>query len=90
MRIPHQEQLRLDCPPVDQVELNYECRAAMILILRGLQHLYSRPDFRSQALELVGKDILGEAAPDVGRDGMTFWQVLVLAAVRLGCNFTYD
>jgi len=90
MRIPHQEQLRLDCPPVDQVELNYECRAAMILTLRGLQYLYSRPGFRSQALELVGKDILGDAAPDVGRDGMTFWQVLVLAAVRLGCNFTYD
>lgn len=90
MRIPHQEQLRLDCPPVDQVELNYECRAAMIPILRGLQHLYSRSDFRNQALELVGKDILGDAAPDVGRDGMSFWQVLVLAAVRLGCNFTYD
>jgi hypothetical protein len=62
----------------------------MIPILRGLQHLYSRSDFRNQALELVGRDILGDAAPDVGRDGMSFWQVLVLAAVRLGCNFTYD
>jgi hypothetical protein len=80
----------LDCPPVDQVELNCECRAAMIPTLRALQHLYSRSDFRNQALELVGKDILGDAAPDVGRDGMSFWQVLVLAAVRLGCNFTYD
>ena len=90
MRIPHQEQRRLDCPPVDQVELNFECRAAMIPILRGLQHLYSRSDFRNQALELVGKDVLGDADPDVGRDGMSFWQVLVLAAVRLGCNFTYD
>jgi hypothetical protein len=90
MRIPHQEQRRLDCPPVDQVELNCECRAAMIPILRGLQHLYSRSDFRNEALELVGKDVLGDAAPDVGRDGMSFWQVLVLAAVRLGCDFTYD
>jgi hypothetical protein len=51
----------------------------MIPILRALQHLYSRPQLRRQALELVEKDVLGDAAPDQGRPGLTLWQILVLA-----------
>ena len=90
MRIPHRNQLSLDCTPVARVELNFECRAPMIPILRGLQHLYSRPHFRRQALELIGEDVLGDADPDLGREGMTLWQILVLASVRLGCDFKYD
>jgi hypothetical protein len=62
----------------------------MIPILRALQHLYSRPQLRRQALELVSEDVLRDADPDQGRPGMTLWQILVLAAVRLGCDFTYD
>ena len=46
MRIPHRNQRTLDCTSVTQVVLNPECRAPMIPILRGLQHLYSRPQFR--------------------------------------------
>jgi len=90
MRIPHQKQATLDCPPVAQVELNPECRDRMIPILRGLQHLYSQTEFRDQALTWIADDVLDEADPDRGREGMTFWQILVLAAVRLGCNFTFD
>jgi hypothetical protein len=62
----------------------------MIPILRGLQHLYSRPRFRKRSLELISEDALGDADPGLGREGMTLWQILVLASVRLGCNFTYD
>jgi hypothetical protein len=90
MRIPHQTQRTLDCPAVVEVELNPECRDRMIPILRGLQHLYSHTEFRNQALSWIADDILDEANPDRGREGMTYWQILVLGAVRLGCNFTYD
>lgn len=90
MRIPHREQLHLDCPPVAQVVLNVKCRDRMIPILRGLQHLFNRSAFLQQALHLVSEDVLGDADPTVGREGMTLWQILVLAAVRQGCNFTYD
>lgn len=27
---------------------------------------------------------------DRGRTGMDYWHIMVLASVRLGCNFTYD
>ena len=90
MRIPHRQQQYLGCPPITQVVLNANCRDRMIPILRALQHLYSQPQLRRQALELVGEDVLRDADPDQGRPGMTLWQILVLAAVRLGCDFTYD
>jgi hypothetical protein len=62
----------------------------MIPILRALQHIYSRPKLRQQALDLIAQDVLGNAAPNHGRPGLTLWQILVLASVRLGCDFTYD
>lgn len=90
MRIPHQTQLTFDCPPVTEVELNSECRDRIIPILRGLQHLYSHRECLDQALRWIADDVLGDADPHRGREGMTLWQILVLSAVRLGCNFTYD
>jgi IS5 family transposase len=90
MRIPHRKQQYLGCTPVTQVVLNPNCRDRMIPILRGLQHLYSRPRLRQKALDLIAQDVLQDADPNQGRPGLTWWQILVLAAVRLGCDFTYD
>jgi transposase, IS5 family len=90
MRTPHQKQLYLGCPSVTQVALNHHCRDRMIPILRGLQHIYSQPDLRQQALDLIGNDVLADADANRGRPGLTLWQILVLASVRLGCDCTYD
>ena len=90
MRIPHREQLQLDCPPVSQVALNLDCRDRIIPILRALQHIYSRSEILQPALGLIANDVLGDADPDLGREGMTLWQIFVLAAIRQGCQFTYD
>jgi hypothetical protein len=90
MRISHQDQLQLDATPISQITLDIECRDPMIPILRGLQHLYSQPQVREQALQLVADDVLQDVDPDQGREGLTLWQVFVLAAVRLGANLTYD
>jgi hypothetical protein len=90
MRISHQDQLQLDATPIAHITLDVECRDPMIPILRGLQHLFSRPQIRDQALQLVADDVLQDADPDQGREGLTLWQVFVLAAVRLGANLTYD
>lgn len=90
MRIPHRNQQYLGCPAVTQVVLNPNCRDRMIPILRALQQIYSQPQLRRQALDLVARDVVGDADPDSGRPGLTLWQILVLASVRLGCNFTYD
>ena len=81
---------RLDCLPIPEVKLNLECRHEIIPIVRGLQHLYGNVPLRQEALRLVGKDINSTSSRKHGRRGLSYWEILVLAAVRLGCNLDYD
>lgn len=90
MRVAFQEQPRLDCPPVDAVPLNLNCRDEIIPILRALRHVYQQASLRREMLDLIGNDVNSDSSPDRGREGLSYWTIMVLAAVRLGCNFDYD
>jgi hypothetical protein len=90
MRKPFSSQQRLDCSTVLDVPLNVECRDEIIPILRALQHIYAKPARRDEILRLIADDVNKDARDDCGRDGLDYWQILVLAAVRLGCNLDYD
>jgi hypothetical protein len=90
MRIAFDPQLRLDAPPIADVRLNIHCRDEIIPILTALQHIDSQPRLRDQLLDAVVLDVNATASPDRGRPGMDYWSLLVLAAVRLGCNLNYD
>jgi len=90
MRQSFSSQQQFDCPSVLGIQLNLECRDEMIPILAALRHVYSRPERRDAILNLVAADVNPDSRDDVGREGMDYWQILVLAAVRLGCNLDYD
>lgn len=90
MRKAFSQQRRLDCLGVQQVPLNFNCRDEIIPILRALQQVYSRPELRDQILNLIAQDVNRDTRDDAGRQGLRYWQILVLAAVRLGCNLDYD
>jgi transposase, IS5 family len=90
MRIRHHSQLRFDCIPIPEIELNTECRHRIIPVLRGLQQVYSQPQLLQNILSLIEGDVLGDAQPNRGREGMTYWQILVLGAAKAGCSYTYD
>jgi transposase, IS5 family len=81
---------RLDCLPISAVRLNLECRDEIIPILRSLQHVYGDAELRRELLALVGKDVNGSTSRKHGRRGMNYWEIMVLAAARLGCNLDYD
>jgi hypothetical protein len=86
----YQEQPRLDCPEIGRVPLNLKCRDEIIPILQALQHVYVDVSSRRQLLDLVGKDVSGGRSRKLGRQGLDYWSITVLAAVRLGCNLDYD
>lgn len=90
MRKPFSSQRRLDCRAVLDVELNLNCRDEMVPILRALQHIYSQAELRDEILHFVGQGVNPDSRVDWGREGMDYWQILVLAGVRLGCNLDYD
>ena len=83
-------QERLDCLPVTEVPLNLNCRDEIIPILRALQHLYGKVPLRRELVGLVGKDVNQTTSRKQGRRGLSYWEITVLAAVRLGCNLDYD
>lgn len=90
MRKALDRQRRLDCPSVTRVSLNLNCRNETIPILRGLQHIYSTPKVRDPILKAVARDVNGASSAKYGRPGLSYWEILVLAAARLGCGYDYD
>jgi transposase, IS5 family len=90
MRIAFEAQPTLDCPRPDQIALNLQCRDEIVPILRALQFIYSDAYRRKTILDLVGKDVNRNTSKKRGRTGLSYWEITVLAAVRLGCNCDYD
>jgi transposase, IS5 family len=90
MRKAYSRQRRFDCSSVAEVRLNFDCRDEIVPILAALQCVYTDHDLRRKITKLVADDLNGHTRRDVGRTGFDDWQVVVLAAVRLGCNLDYD
>ena len=90
MRKAFDPQLRLDCPDVANVQLNLNGRHELIPILRALQHIYSKPEVRDSILDAIGRDVNRTSDPHRGRPGMSYWEITVLAAAKLGCDCDYD
>ena len=90
MRKAFDRQRRFDSQAVLDVRLNLNCRDEIIPILKALQHIYSQPKLRDDILGAIAEDVNHSSSRKWGRQGMDYWQILVLAAVRLGCNLDYD
>ncbi len=90
MRKAFERQRRLDCPPVGNVTLNRNCRSEIVPILRALKHIYNTPKVRDAILAAIARDVNGKSSPRHGRPGLNYWEILVLAATRLGCGYDYD
>jgi hypothetical protein len=90
MRKAMDRQQSLGCQAIEEVKLNLNCRDEIIPILAALQHIYSQPSVRDSILRAVGADVSRGCRRTRGRPGMDYWPILVLAAVRLGCNLNYD
>ncbi|MEM6692885.1 MAG: ISNCY family transposase [Planctomycetota bacterium] len=90
VRKHYDQQKRFDRSPIASVELNTECRDEIIPILFALRYLYTQSSLRLKLVRLVAADLNADSRRDVGRQGMDDWHVIVLAAIRLGCNLDYD
>src|ERR1700688_132296 len=90
VRVAYPRPTTLDAIPISQVPLNVNCRDEIVPILASLQHLYADDAARDEILTFIAKDVNAASDPFQGRPGFGYWEILVLGAVRLGCNFDYD
>ena len=76
--------------PIEAVAFQLHCRHELVPILIALQYLYCQEDRCQQLLQLIAQDVNSKTRATRGRTGMSYWEIIVLAAVRLGCNCNYD
>ena len=91
MRSKFMPQMPLGAVPIAEIEFDVFCRHELVPILMALQHLYvNRPQVINEICALIEADITALPSPKLGCTGLTYWEVLVLAALRLGANLDYD
>ncbi len=90
MRKAYETQGRLGCQPIEQFRLNLNCRDEIIPILEALKHVFRHTNLRDRLCQLVADDVNRATRDDTGREGFDYWQILVMAIVRLGCNLNFD
>jgi IS5 family transposase len=90
MRKPIKRQMSIGSIDIDQVELDTDCRHEIIPIFEGLQNIYGNAGLLKKILKLIEHDIVGDKSQSRGVYGMEYWEILVLACIRQGCNLNYD
>jgi len=89
MRQRFDAQYTLGTVPIDQVEIPTKTRFQLANLLEALQHIYSHPQYSQKVFELLEKRIM-EGKQTTGRQGMSLWEIFVLAQVRNCLNTSYD
>jgi hypothetical protein len=86
MRKPIKRQMSIGSIGIGKVEFDTDCRHEIVPILEGLQYIYNHPDLLKNVLKLIEQDIVGDKSKGRGANGMEYWEILVLACIRQGCN----
>lgn len=91
MRFRFFPQIKLGTTSIADIVVDIYSRHELTPIILALQYLYvHRMDILDSILERIAKDVCCGVCGKTGAIGMTYWEILVLAAVRLGCDKDYD
>ncbi len=90
MRKPFERLIALGTVPMREISFDICCRHELVPILMALRHIYSHKPVLCEILDLIKNDVIGDRNDKLGCSGMGYWDILVLAATRLGCNLDYD
>lgn len=89
MRKRFEVQYELGATPIEDLEIPTKSRDQLPPVLRALQYIYTTPKLNKQVLEILAAKVL-RGKKKTGRNGMTLWEILVLATIRLSRDADYD
>ena len=76
---------------ISEIEFDIYSRHEIVPILIALQHLYvNQRSSVDEICTLIKNDIIEEQHEKLGCTGLSYWEILVLASIRLGCDLDYD
>ncbi|MGC2185114.1 MAG: ISNCY family transposase [Terriglobales bacterium] len=90
MRRVQQDQMKLGEVAVSKIALDVKSRDEIPKLLMGLRHIYCTPELRAQVFGILEDIIPKKTDKNNGRLGMDLWNILVLATLRLNCDWDYD
>ena len=89
MRKRFEVQYELGATPIEQVEIPTKSRDELPPVLRALQYIYTTPELNQKVFEILEAKVIS-GKEQTGRPGMTLWEILVMASVRLARDADYD
>ena len=89
MRKRFEVQYELGATPIDHVKIPTRSRDELPPVLRALLYIYTTPELNSKVFEILEAKVIS-GQKHMGRPGMTLWEILVLATVRLARDADYD
>jgi hypothetical protein len=90
MRKVIENQLEIGQIDIVNIQIDIDCRDEIPQLLLGLQTIYSDHQLRDRIFEILKNIIPQNVDSNNGRPGMNLWTILVLATLRLNCNWDYD
>ncbi len=90
MRKRFELQYKLGVKPIEKIQIPDRSRDELPPVLRALQHIYTTPELNKAIFNLLEQKILAGKNNRMGRLGMSLWEILVLAVVRLTLDANYD
>ncbi len=88
MRKRFEIQLEFGATPIDKVKIPTKSRDELPPVLRALQYIYSDPTLNNRVFSLLERQV--QTNKRMGRPGMSLWEILVFACVRLTLDADYD
>ncbi len=82
MRNRFAQQLSIGILPIEKTEISLKLKDPLTELLAALLEIYRIPEYNEKIFSILEKHIL-KGKKKTGRNGMTLWQLFVLAQVRL-------
>ena len=89
MRKRFKIQYEIGVEPIEAVKIPTNSRDELPPVMAALQAIYKDPELNEKVFEIIEPCILGNKEV-TGREGMSMWEILVLACVRLALDTNYD
>ena len=84
-------QMNIGSIGISGIEFDIYSRHEIVPILMSLQHFYlNRRSSVYEICSLIKDDIIEDQNDKLGCTGLSYWEILVLSSVRLGCDLDYD
>jgi len=90
MRKRFELQYEFGAKPIEKVRIPERSRDELPPVLRALQHIYTTPELNRKVFDILEKKVTSGVNNRMGRPGMSLWEILVFALVRLTLDANYD